>query len=100
MEAMRAARTNMRYHLRYIGHLVGARNWLAGDRLTYADLAAAAHLSCIDYLGDVPWDERRNRQDLVCADEVAPVLPSAAGRAAAGYPAVAYADLDFYAGRA
>ena len=57
MEAVRAARSNLRYHLRYIGHLIGARNWLAGDRLTYADLAAAAHLSCLDYLGDVQWDE-------------------------------------------
>jgi glutathione S-transferase len=31
--------------------------WLAGDQMTYADLAAAAHLSVVDYLGDVPWDE-------------------------------------------
>ena len=57
MEAVRAARSNLRYHLRYIGHLIGGRNWLAGDRMSYADLAAAAHLSCIDYLGDAPWDE-------------------------------------------
>ena len=57
MDAMRAARANMRYHLRYIGHLIGARAWLAGDRMSYADLAAAAHLSCVDYLGDAPWHE-------------------------------------------
>ena len=57
MELVRAARANIRYHLRYIGYLVGNRKWLAGDRLTYADLAAAAHLSCVDFLGDVPWDE-------------------------------------------
>ena len=56
-EAMRAARANMRYHLAYIGWLVRTRDWLAGERLTYADLAAAAHLSAIDYLGDVPWSE-------------------------------------------
>ena len=84
MEAVRAARANLRYHLRYIGHLIGGRNWLAGDRLTYADLAAAAHLSCIDYLGDAPVGRERNRQDLVRANEVAPVVPPAAGRAAAG----------------
>ena len=57
MAAIRAARTNVRYHLKYIGYLVATRNWLAGDDLTYADLAAAAHLSAADYLGDVPWDE-------------------------------------------
>jgi glutathione S-transferase len=45
------------YHLAYIGWLVRARDWLAGEGLIYADLAAAAHLSAADYLGDVPWNE-------------------------------------------
>ena len=56
-DAIRAARHNIRYHLAYIGWLVRTRDFLAGDRLTYADLAAAAHLSVADYLGDVPWSE-------------------------------------------
>ena len=50
-------KSNIRYHLAYIGWLVRTRDWLAGANLTYADLAAAAHLSAADYLGDVPWDE-------------------------------------------
>ena len=57
MELVRAARSNLRYHLGYIGHLADARNWLAGEQLSFADFAAAAHLSCVDFLGDVPWDE-------------------------------------------
>ena len=56
-DAIRAARSNVRYHLAYIGWLVRTRDWLAGERLTFADLAAAAHLSAVDYLGDVPWSE-------------------------------------------
>src|SRR5271166_3757544 len=56
-DVIRAAKTNVRYHLAYIGWLARTRNFLAGDRLSYADLAAAAHLSAIDYLGDVPWIE-------------------------------------------
>src|SRR5262252_2881347 len=56
-EAIRAARHNIRYHLAYIGWLVRTRDWLAGDRMSYADLAAATHLSAADYLGDVPWKE-------------------------------------------
>lgn len=55
--AIRAGKANLQYHLHYIGWLASRRNWLAGARLTYADLAAAAQLSCIDYMGDVPWDE-------------------------------------------
>ena len=31
MAAIRAARSNIRYHLAYIGWLIGSRNWLAGD---------------------------------------------------------------------
>jgi len=44
-------------HLDYIGWLLSKRHWLAGDELSYADLAGAAHLSCIDYLGQVPWEQ-------------------------------------------
>ena len=40
-----------------------ARKWLAGDQLTLADLAAAAHLSVLDYMGDVPWDARHRARD-------------------------------------
>src|SRR6201992_4183070 len=56
-DVIRAAKANVRYHLTYIGWPGEPRDILAGDRLTYADLAAAAHLSAIDYLGDVPWIE-------------------------------------------
>jgi len=56
MDLVHAARVNIRTHLRYIGYLASHRNWLAGDRLSHADLVAAAHLSCVDFLGDVPWE--------------------------------------------
>lgn len=55
--AIRAGFTNLHYHLDYIGYLAERRNWLAGDDFSLADIAAGAHLSCIDYLGDVPWDD-------------------------------------------
>ena len=38
--AIRAARANVKQHLKYTNWLAGTRNWLAGDRITYADLAA------------------------------------------------------------
>ena len=31
-DVMRAARSNIKYHLRYIGWLVRKRDWLAGDQ--------------------------------------------------------------------
>jgi glutathione S-transferase len=57
-EVIRAARHNIRFHLAYISMLACRREWLAGDRLTYADLAAAAHLSAAEDLGGIPWGEQ------------------------------------------
>lgn len=54
--AIRAGLVNVQHHLAYIGYLVERRSWLAAEWLTLADIAAAAHLSVVDYLGDVPWD--------------------------------------------
>lgn len=54
--AIRAGHANIHYHLDYIGFLLEDRNWLAGERFSLADITAASHLSCIDYIGDVPWD--------------------------------------------
>ena len=57
MGVVRAALHNLRYHLDYISYLMESRSWLAGDEMTLADLTAAAHLSCLDYVGDVPWGQ-------------------------------------------
>lgn len=54
-EAVRCAMFNLRTHLEYIAHLVDRRHYLAGDRFSLADAAAAAHLSVADYFGDVDW---------------------------------------------
>ena len=96
MDAVRAARSNLRYHLRYIGHLISTRNWLAGDRLTFADLAAAAHLSCIDYLGDVQWDENETARIWYARVKSRPSFrPLLAERLPGTPPSVSYANLDF-----
>jgi glutathione S-transferase len=57
VDFLRAIRTNLRYHMSYISYLADRRRWLAGEDLSFADLAAAAHLSSVDYLGEVPWEE-------------------------------------------
>lgn len=54
--AIRSGKNHLFYHLDYIGYLSSERYFLAGDILTLADLAAAAHLSALDYLSDIPWD--------------------------------------------
>ncbi len=96
MGAIRAARSNIRYHLAYVGWLIGARKWLAGDRLTYADLAAAAQLSAADYLGDVPWHENENAKNWYARVKSRPSFrPLLADRVLGSDPSAHYADLDF-----
>jgi glutathione S-transferase len=94
--ALRVARSNIRYHLAYVGWLAGSRNWLAGDRLSYADLAAAAHLSVADYLGDVPWTENEAAKIWYARVKSRPSFRPLLADSLPGVPASpTYADLDF-----
>jgi glutathione S-transferase len=96
VDILRAIRTNLRYHISYVNYLADQRRWLAGEELSFADLAAGAHLSTVDYLGEVPWEEfavakvwyarlkSRRAFRAILADRVPGALPAAH-----------YADLDF-----
>lgn len=95
-DALRAARHNIRYHIGYIGWLVRTRDWLAGNELTLADLAAAAHLSVCDYLGEVPWQEDEMAKHWYARLKSRPSFRPLLNETLAGIPAApVYADLDF-----
>jgi glutathione S-transferase len=95
-ETLRAAKMNIKYHLAYIGWLIRTRDWLAGDRLTYADLSAAAHLSVADYLGDVPWDEDEAAKGWYARIKSRPSFRGLLVETLPGLPpSKTYADLDF-----
>ena len=95
-DVIRAAKANVRYHLAYIGWLARSRNFLAGDTLTYADLAAAAHLSAIDYVGDVPWSEDDAAKAWYARIKSRPSFRPLLSEWLAGIPASpTYVDLDF-----
>jgi glutathione S-transferase len=86
----------LKAHLDYIGKLADGRNWLAGDHLSLADLAGAAHLSAIDYIGDVPWADFPSTkawfQRLKSRPSYRPLLTDSVR----GMPASkSYTDLDF-----
>jgi glutathione S-transferase len=94
--AIRAGRTNIRYHLRYIGYLTARRNCLAGRDLSFADLAAAAGLSCVDYLGEVPWEEDQTAKAWYARLKSRPSFrPLLADMVRGNPPSTHYADLDF-----
>jgi glutathione S-transferase len=94
--AIRVARHNLRYHLAYIGWLVRTRDWLAGERMSYADLAAAAHLSAADYLGDVPWNDDEIAKTWYARVKSRPSFRPLLAETLAGIPpSETYANLDF-----
>jgi glutathione S-transferase len=55
LSIIRAGRSNLRYHLSYVSFLSDQRKWLGGDQPSFADLAASAQLSVMDYLYEMPW---------------------------------------------
>ncbi|MDR2464043.1 MAG: glutathione S-transferase family protein [Holosporales bacterium] len=50
-------KVSMNAYLKQIEKFVERRNWLAGNTFSFADIAAAAHLSVVDYLGGVSWHQ-------------------------------------------
>ena len=94
--AIRAGHSNLHYHLDYIGWLTDRRNWLAGDDFSIADIAAAAHLSAVDYLGDVPWSEHGGAKDWYVRVKSRPSFRPLLADLIPGIPPPKhYADLDF-----
>jgi glutathione S-transferase len=94
--AVRIGVANLHAHLAYIGFLFEQRNWLAGDRISLADITAGAHLSVLDYLGDVPWEAHPAAKLWYARLKSRPSFrPLLADRLPCLKPAAHYDDLDF-----
>lgn len=93
---IRAGQQNIHYHLDYIGWLSERRNWLAGGVFSIADIAAAAHLSSVDYLGDVPWEDHISAKEWYVRIKSRPSFRAILADHLPGEPPPKhYADLDF-----
>lgn len=94
--AIRQCKELLHYHLAYITNLLEDRHGLAGDSVSLADIAAAAHLSSLDYLGDVPWDEYPKVREWYSLMKSRPSFrPLLSDRVAAFRPPVHYENPDF-----
>jgi glutathione S-transferase len=94
--SIRAGHANIHYHLDYIGFLCEKRKWLAGETFTLADIAAAAHLSAIDYIGDVPWEEHHHARDWYARVKSRPAFkPLLEDRIPGFMPSEHYENVDF-----
>lgn len=93
---LRAAKANLTEHMLYFNWLLAHRNWVAGDDLTLADFALAAHLSTLDYMGDIDWSKAGEIRDWYSRIKSRPAFRTLLNdRVVAMPPAQGYADLDF-----
>jgi glutathione S-transferase len=95
-KVLRTSRNNIRQHMRYLDWLTSSRTWLAGERMTYADLAAASAISVLDYLGEIDWNEWRQIKEWYQRIKSRPGFrPLLSDRIRGVTPVSHYADLDF-----
>ena len=93
---IKAGAKAIKFHLDYMGWLLEDRRWLAGDAMTLADFAAAAHLSALDYISDVDWNRNEAVKDWYAKIKSRPAFRSILADHVSGFPPPAhYSDLDF-----
>ena len=93
---VKSGSSKIKYHLDYMSWFLESRRWLAGNEMTLADFAAAAHLSSLDYISDVDWNRSRNVRDWYAKIKSRPSFRSLLADQVPGFPPPAhYADLDF-----
>ena len=86
----------IKFHLDYMAWLLERRRWLAGDVMTLADFAAAAQLSCLDYISDVDWNRAVAVKDWYAKIKSRPAFRNILADQVSGFPPPRhYNDLDF-----
>ena len=93
---LKAGSRAIKFHLDYMQHLLEKRRWLAGNEMSLADFAAAAHLSCLDYISDVDWHRSEVVKEWYAKIKSRPAFRSILADQVPGFrPPAHYADLDF-----
>ena len=95
-EAIRAAKTNLVPHVKYIEFLTEEHKWLMGSDLTLADISAAAQISVLDYLGEIDWEKYPQAKEWYALIKSRPSFRSILADKIVGFkPSANYANLDF-----
>ncbi|MEO0342463.1 MAG: glutathione S-transferase family protein [Pseudomonadota bacterium] len=95
-QAVKSGMKAARFHMEYMTWLLDRRKWLGGDAISFADFAAAAHLSCLDYISDVDWTRSELVKEWYATVKSRPAFRSLLSDQLPGFPPPAhYSDLDF-----
>jgi len=96
MNMVRAGREELKVALAAIGRAAETHGNLAARESSLGDLAVAAHLSALDYFGEVPWSDFPAASEWYGRLKSRPSFRSLLGDRVPGQPPVShYADLDF-----
>ncbi len=96
LAGIRRGRDGVRSHFYYLDQLLNEREWLAGRRISLADITAAGHISVIDYIGEAPWDQFKNIKTWYMKIKSRPCFrPLLSDRLPGLPPSAHYHDLDF-----
>jgi glutathione S-transferase len=94
--ALRIGYTSLREHLLYLGWLAETREWLAGPKISLADFTAAAHISVLDFQGDIDWTVSPPAREWYAKVKSRPSFRALLNDRVPGMtPPAHYADLDF-----
>lgn len=93
---LRAAKANLGEHLLYFDWILASRSWTAGEEMSLSDFALAAHLSTLDYLGDMDWSSAKETRDFYARMKSRPSFrPLLADRMVSLPASPNYTNLDF-----
>lgn len=93
---LKKGRTVLMEHLVTINKMAEQYAYLAGKEFSWADVAGASHLSCIDYLGDIPWSTFPSAKEWYMKIKSRPSFRGFLKQSFPGIsPAPLYAQLDF-----
>lgn len=96
LETLRRGRNTLAESLDMLGALAEERGYLACREVTLADLSLAAHLSALDYFGEIPWADFPQVGDWYARMKSRPSFRSLLADRLPGQPPVThYAELDF-----
>src|SRR6201996_1808925 len=96
MNVIRSGREELKLALASIGKAAESNGNLAGRSSSLGDLAVAAHLSALDYFGEVPWSEFPTAAEWYVRLKSRPSFRSILADRVPGQPPVShYAELDF-----
>ncbi len=96
MNVIRSGRDRLREMIPQLGQTVDENGNLVSRVCTIADFALAAHLSALDYFGEVPWDANTPLREWYMRIKSRPSFRSLLADRVPGQPPIKhYADLDF-----